>query len=67
MEFGVHSGAMVALAITQLHFGGGLRNVVGLSESMMSEDIDCLADDFDATMNVVLGEVSVEEIIHGLP
>jgi hypothetical protein len=34
---------------------------------MMSEDIDRLADDFDASMNAVLGEVSVEEIIHGLP
>lgn len=67
MEFGVHYGVVVALAITQLHFDGGLRNVVGLLESMMWEDIDRLADDFDAAMNAVLGEVSMEEIIHGLP
>lgn len=51
----------------QLHFGGELRNAIGLPEGMMSEDLDHLTDDFDAATNIVLGEVSVEGIIHGSP
>jgi hypothetical protein len=33
----------------------------------MVEYLDHLTDDFDVTTNVVLGEVSVEDIIHRLP
>lgn len=65
--FWVHHSVVVALSIVQLHFGGELRNAIGLPEGMMSEDLDHLTDDFDAATNIVLGEVSVEGIIHGSP
>lgn len=66
MEFGVHQSAVVALAIAQLHSNGNLCSVIGLPEGLMEEDLDRLTDDLDATMHAVLGEVSTEEIIHGL-
>lgn len=66
VEFGVHHGVTVALAIAQLHFGGELYNVIGLLEGAIAKNREHLMDDFDTAMNVVLGEVSMEEIIHGL-
>jgi hypothetical protein len=38
-----------------------------MSEGLSVEDLDCLMDNIDAAMNTVLGEVSMEEIIHDLP
>lgn len=66
VEFGVHHGVAMALAIMQLHFGGNLRNTIGLLEGSMTEDLDRLMDDFDVDVNVVLGEVFVEVITCGL-
>lgn len=40
---------------------------ISLPEGSSAEDLDCLAGEFDVVTNVVLGEVSVEEIIHILP
>jgi hypothetical protein len=57
----------VVLAIAHLHFGGELCNVIGLLEGVIPKNLERLMDDFDTAMNVVLGEVSMEEIIHGLP
>lgn len=67
MEFEVYQGVVVAHAIVQLHFGGNLRDTIGLTDGSMVVDLDLLIGDFNAAVNVVLGVVSVEEIIHDLP
>lgn len=66
MEFGVHQGTIVALAIAQLHFGGNLRGAIILLDGSTTSDLDLLTCGFYATANVVLGVVFVEEIIHDL-
>lgn len=67
VEFRVHRGAAVDLFIAQLHFNGNLRDVIDLPDGSMMADLDLLTGDFDTAANVVLGVVSVEEIIHDLP
>jgi hypothetical protein len=59
IEFGIHRDEVVALAIAQLHFGGDLRDAIGLLEGSAVEDMDRLTDDFDVATNVVFGEVSM--------
>jgi hypothetical protein len=59
IEFGIYRDEVVALAIAQLHFGGDLRDDIGLLEGSTMEDMDRLTGDFDAATNVVFGEVSV--------
>jgi hypothetical protein len=67
VEFRVHRGAAVALFIAQLHFNGNLRDAIDLLDGSMMVDLDLLTGDFNSVVNVVLGVVSVEEIIHDLP
>jgi hypothetical protein len=55
------------VAITQLNTGGDLHNAIDLSEGLSVEDLDRLMDNIYAVVNIVLGEVSMEEIIHDLP
>lgn len=55
MEFGVHQGTIVALAITQLYFGGNLHDTIGLPAGSTPTTLDLLSGDFDAATNVVLG------------
>lgn len=55
VEFGVHWGAIVALAITQLYFGGNLHDIIGLPARSTPTTLDLLSGDFDAATNVVLG------------
>jgi hypothetical protein len=57
---------VVALTIVQLHFSGNLRSAIGLPKGSMVADQDLFTSNFDATMNVVLGVVFEEEIIHNL-
>jgi hypothetical protein len=48
----------------------GRRNLhdnIGLPDVSTTVDLDLLRGDFDATANVVLRVVSLEEIIHDLP
>lgn len=66
MEYGVHRGVVVTLAIAQLQFGGDLRSAIGLLEGSTVENLESLIDDFDDDTNTLLGEVSVNEIIHNL-
>jgi hypothetical protein len=67
MELGVHWGAVIALVIAQLHFGGNLRDAFGLPARSIVADLDLLIGDFDATMDALLGVVLTDEIIHDLP
>jgi hypothetical protein len=67
VEFRVHRGAAVALFIAQLHFNGNLCYAIDLLDGSMMADLGLLTGDFDSAANVVLGVVSVEEIIHDLP
>jgi hypothetical protein len=55
MEIGVHRGAIVALAITQLYFGGNLHDTIGLPTGSTPMTLDLMSGDFDDAMNVVLG------------
>jgi hypothetical protein len=67
MELGVHWGVVMALAIVQLHFGGNLCDAIGLRAGSAVADLDLLIGDFDVVVDVELGVVSTEEIIHDLP
>jgi hypothetical protein len=67
VEFGIHQGTVMVLVIVQLHNGSDLHSAISLPEGSSVEDLDYLAGEFDVVTNVVLGEVSVEEIIHSLP
>lgn len=62
----VHQGALVALTTTQLHFVGNLRDAIGLLDGSTVVDLYFLTCDFDVFVSVVVGVVSVEEIIHDL-
>ena len=66
IELRVHQGAVMALAIVQLHFSGNLCDVVGLPIGSIVADLDLLTGDLGATVNAVIGVVSVEEIISGI-
>jgi hypothetical protein len=46
MEFGVHQGTTVALAIAQLHFGGNLRGAIILLDGSTTSDLDILTGGF---------------------
>jgi hypothetical protein len=67
MEFGIHHGAVTTFAIAQLHYGGRLRGVVGLPVGTTSADLELLTSGFNATENIVLRVVTMEEIIRDLP
>jgi hypothetical protein len=67
VEFGIHRGAVTTFAIAQLHCRGRLRGVVGLPVETTSTDLELLTSGFNATTNIVLGVVTVEEIIFDLP
>jgi hypothetical protein len=67
VEFGIHRGVASAFTIVQLHYGVRLHGIVGLPTGTTSADLELLTSDFDATTNVVLGVVLVEEIFCNLP
>lgn len=66
VEFSIRRDTVVALAIVQLHTSSNLRSAIGLPEGSSTEDLDRLVGEFDTAVNVVLGEVFVEEIIHNI-
>jgi hypothetical protein len=66
MEFKVHRGAAMVLAIAYLHFGVNLYDAIGLPNGSIMMDLDLLPGDFDVAVNPVLVVVLVEEIIHDL-
>lgn len=66
-EFDIHQGAVVDLAISQLHICNGLHSAIDLLEGLSVEDLDRLPSEFDTSTNALLGEVVMEKIIHNLP
>jgi hypothetical protein len=67
MELGVHRGVAMALAITQHHFSCNLSDDISLPARSTMADLDLLAGEFYVATNIVLGVVSMEEIIYGFP
>ncbi|XP_066380882.1 uncharacterized protein [Miscanthus floridulus] len=63
VELGVHRGASVALAATQVRLGHELRHLVGFPEGEGATDHDGLVEDFDVAADAVVAKVPAEEVI----
>lgn len=63
VEFGIHRGAAVALAVAQVRTGFELRHLVGFSEGKAAADHDELIEGFDDAANAVVAKVPTMEVI----
>lgn len=60
----VHCGAAVALASVLLQFGGNLRSAIVLLDGLTAMDLGVLTNNFGVAVNIVSGEMFMEEIIY---
>ena len=63
LEFGIHHGGVTTFPITQLCYDDRILDVDGLPIETTSMDLELLTSGFDAMKNIMLGVVSVDEII----
>jgi hypothetical protein len=63
VEYGVHRGAAVALAVDQVWSSHELHFLADFSDGEEVVDHERLIEDFDEAMDAIVTEVPVEEVI----